>query len=263
MCLYEKRQYFYRPILTKMKLNALQYFIIFIFSTSLFYVSCKKKEKINEVELACQHNQAKPIFNTSSINNLPIVNENIRVCGLFPLSVNAKWIYRDSFFDSNGVLTQVKMDTLYVQKQIKSNADNAIWWNVRSAKYKGIPSLIHSTDSTLYMLDMAYNPTVQVLKAYDWLQILPQDSVRKGNSYSDIAYLEMNKKMKNNTVTVPFGTFTNCIQNIKYLGATNEEIIFKPEIGVLKFTSYNVLGNPFVINPSHKKQVSELVGVIK
>jgi hypothetical protein len=238
-------------------------FTIFIFAISITMFSCKKTlletEKVNN----CEHNNAKPIFNTDNLNNLPITTCNTSVCGLLPLSNTAKWIYRDSIFNEQGAFSEIIMDTLFVQQTMKSTADNSTWWSLKCDRYKGIPSKIHTTDSTLYMMDFCLTQNNKSLKAYEWLQLIPQDSVGKSNNYSDIYYVEMNKKLKSKTVHVPLGSFSDCIQNIKYLGDTNDEIIFKPEYGVIKYTSYKVVGNPFVINPAHKLQVSELVRIIK
>ncbi len=212
---------------------------------------------------ACEHNSLKPNFSSEISNNFSVVNETNSVCGILPLRKSAKWIYMDSIFDDKGKFSSIKMDTLYVKETLKSSADNTIWWNLKSDRFKGIPSKIYTTDSTLYMLDFSLTQNRSVAKAYEWLQVIPQDSVRKSNNISDIYYVEMNKKLKTNTITVPLGSFNNCIQNIKYLGTTTDEIIFKPEYGVIKYTSYRVVGNPFTLNPANKLQVSELVAIIR
>jgi autonomous glycyl radical cofactor GrcA len=150
------------------------------------------------------------------------------------------------------------MDTLKVEKSVVSLADNSVFWKMKSSKSKGLLNYIYSTDSVLYVIDKLYSyNNTNPLIATEWLKAFPQDSVNKFSFISDIGYKETIVKL-NNKVTVPAGSYMNCIKNTKSTNGA-EEIIFKPELGIVKFTKYSPYSNPFNPLPSDRRQVSELV----
>jgi hypothetical protein len=237
-------------------------FIPFLIATILLHThtSCKKSEAPiapNE----CNRNTVKPIFNTANINELTTIKYDASVCGLLPLNKQHKWIYKDSLFDDAGNFKEIKMDTLYVEKTVQSSADNSILWKMKSTRLKGLPNYIYTTDSTLYFVDLMYNAANnKPFVATEWLKLPTQDSVRKYSFVSDYGYIETIKKLKTNT-TVPAGSFSNCFYTSKSIDGI-EEIVFKPELGVVKYTKYSPYGNPFNPLPTDKIQVSELVAYI-
>jgi hypothetical protein len=218
-------------------------FVAFLFTSLMFFFSgCNQDDIPNNFE-TCKKFNAKPFFDTDNINSLPVAN----------------WIYRDSLFDTQGNFERISYDTVRFEKQLQSTADNNIWWKVNSSRPKGICKYAFTTDSTLYALDRPFFGSNLTLKAYEWLQVLTADSVRRGNLLSDMAYIEITKKLKNISVAVPQGTYTDCVETIKYLGNNNDQIIFKPQVGVLKYITYQVTGNPFNIQYNQRRQVSELI----
>lgn len=242
--------------------NKLPLISIFILNLCTLLVSCSKKDTApKEAEKSCIINSIKPIFNTNNISGLPPVSKVTNVCGVMPLGKSYQWIYTDSLFDNNGQFVRIEFDTVKVVLAVQSPADNSIWWKITSRRYKGLPNYVYTTDSVVYAMDLPYNSNGATLKAYPWLQVVPQDSVRKTNMLSDMGYIETIKKLQQAT-TVPVGSYTGCINVVKHL-SNNYDITFKPEVGMVKFVSYAVSGNPFHLLASNKRQVSELVQIIK
>jgi hypothetical protein len=232
--------------------------ILFTLVSFVFLTGCGKEAGMISKTARCVQNSMKPVFGTNNFNNLPDYNYDSTVCGLLPLGKNYQWIYRDSLFDNTGQFTETRMDTLRVEKTVVSLMDKSVSWKMNAARSKGIPSYIYTTDSVLYFIDRPYNyNSNSAFIATEWLKIYSSDSVTKFSFVSDYGYRETIKKLSA-PVKVPAGVFTNCIQNSKFTTGV-EVIIFKPELGVVKYTKYSPYGNPFNPVPADKRQVSELV----
>jgi hypothetical protein len=234
---------------------------LFIFSALVFsfvITGCRKEAGIITPANHCVQNSKKPVFSTNSYTNLPDYNYDSTVCGLLPLGKNYQWIYRDSLFDNSGMFTETRMDTLRVEKTVVSLSDKSVCWKMNCTRSKGIPYYIFTTDSVLYFIDRPYNyNSNSSFIATEWLKIYNQDSITKFSFISDYGYRETIKKLSG-AVKVPAGVFSNCIHNSKSTTGV-EEIIFKPELGVVKYTRYSPYGNPFNPVAADKRQVSELV----
>jgi hypothetical protein len=236
--------------------------LIILFWAFIVSISCKKEQAEASPDI-CVINTVIPIFNTNNYADLPFVSYNTNVCGLLPLGKNHFWIYKDSIFDNSGVFVEIKMDTLTVAKTVQSLADNSIWWKMKSNRTKGIfNQFIYTTDSTVYFIDLlfgfGYNNNFE---SRSWFKLFNQDSVKHHGGIGDVAFLQQTKNLQN-TVTVPAGSFSNCIENNKNkIGGDFRYITtIKPSVGIIKFSLYDSPGPPSSnILPSYKRQVSELI----
>lgn len=149
-----------------------------------------------------------------------------------PLSRRNYWVYLDSIYDSNGNLTEVRMDTLRFTKTFQS-PDSLIWWRPNLFG-QGFLSYNYSTDSVLYTLGNNWgNGLVR-----KWFHPLTGDS-----SYNSCTYYDYDSYCSEyrlpNPVTVPAGTFENCVRfKREQLEGISMDLYFKPGKGVLKIWTY-------------------------
>jgi hypothetical protein len=218
--------------------------------------SCKKTKAPENIERTYN-------CNSNNILYVPMINPLIQqltdtnftgsVCGVIPLHRTNYWIYRDSVFNSSGVFTQVKLDTITISAIKKSTVDTSMWWFLKSNSLKGLMHVLYTTDSITYFANNSWG-SYYVEK---WFVVPRKDSSRFAFAFTDV--IASDSTFKINNISVPAGNFINCYRSYKkYLQSGTFETFYKPGIGVVRFNLYN--NGPIAGQPGFTKlQKSELV----
>ncbi len=206
--------------------------LLFICATSCEYETARN----NTTNNGCIHNPEQPVPASPvlTIAQLPDTAYTGSICGLFPLNIKNRWIYRDSFFNAAGTFTETKMDTLYVAAVKPAITSQSLWWHLKSARFKGAMPLMYTTDSVLYFANSAWAPATET-----WMRLHNTDSLMQTYLYTDVPYSNITRKLAQ-PVQTPAGLFGNCYRfDKRFLFTINSyEITVQPGIGIIKLNMY-------------------------
>jgi len=202
-----------------------------LLTASLFLASCRKDDSIQLITEPCEIQSDNPAGRSYESDSVVSVACTSKHCGIIPLSIKNYWIYLDSLFN-DGVLVQIRYDTLRYTSTWKSLTDGLVWWQGNMPV--GLPDMIYANDSSLFgMGDRMFTPGIKDAKKEYGL--FPGDSVKYLTSFEDAAAIGRSLKI-NSEVMTPAGTFSECMYVEK--NARNyrkDQVLFKPGIGVLKY----------------------------
>lgn len=218
----------------------------------LLLSSCRRQTDFFRQDVACIHNgpiQAGPALLATA--GLQQVSYDSAICGFMPMHKDAYWIYTDSLFNNDGSLSSVRLDTLRVTAIFKSPLGPSLFWRMASGNRKGMNGLFYTTDSLLYSIQIAFaipayfeGDTWAGYRAAGYPMPRPiiadpryTDTLFTMNAVSDMAYMEKVFTCKE-IITVPSGSYKDCIAVHKFLYPASEQMIFKPGVGMVKFISY-------------------------
>ena len=157
-----------------------------------------------------------------------------------PLNRNSYWVYQDSQFN-NGVFVRVQYDTLRLTS-FKTLYDQLIWWE--PSINVGLPEFMYANDSVIFTADyraLSPDPIRDAKKEYG---LFEGDSIFYLTNFEDAAALGKSVKIKE-TYNTPAGSFNDCILFEKKAPLSRrDKVIFKPGIGVLRYTSETAMGSP-------------------
>ncbi len=195
-------------------------------------ISCNK-ENTSQADSICEHPNQLPPFGYNSSTTFTAVNYDKNHCGYFPLSKKNYWVYLDSNFNNNtGVFINTLIDTLRFI-ETRQSPDGIIWWHPNI--FGIVLPFMYSTDTLVYTLGNNWGGK----PAVKWFYPIQSDSAIDGSNYTDIVGVSKAYKI-NSTVTVPAGSFSDCILYQKLVTFPSVlETIFKPGIGVLRFKQYD------------------------
>lgn len=225
-----------------------------IFIASIFILACRKSDFLQpktETE-PCELQTANPTGRSYAADSVVEFTCTQNHCGILPLSCKNYWIYEDSVF-TDGVFTQVQLDTLRYITNIKSLPDGLVWWEGNVSV--GLPDMLYANDSTFFGLaDRLFTPGIKDVKKE--FGLFTGDSLRYLTSFEDAAALGRSLRIETPLETVA-GTFDDCYYFEK--NARNyrrDQVYFKPGVGVVKYIMEKApMGQPVI----KLQQVSTLV----
>lgn len=198
----------------------------------LMIFSCNREDKDIEHK-GCIPNTQIPT-GTYGLSSNVIVSYNGNHCGYLPLSKKNYWIYTDSSTDANGQLQFKTTDTLRFLVTSRT-PDGIIWWSrvPGTANFAlGYDSYFYSTDSTTYTISKQYGDDIGI----KWFYAIKNSPTAEDLYYSDVSS-PCNAQRLSNNVTVPAGSFSNCMFFVKtnvWGNGIEYKIRYKPGLGILR-----------------------------
>ncbi|NOT52477.1 MAG: hypothetical protein HOP10_14500 [Chitinophagaceae bacterium] len=225
--------------------------IVSILIGSTCFLSCTKSDILLPVAEPCivqTGNPAGKSYISDSVVDYTCTNKH---CGILPLSTKNYWVYEDSIF-TDGVLQQVRMDTLRFQ-DCKKSSDGLVWWE--TDMNIGLPATLYASDSTFFGLaDRMFTPGIMDVKKE--FGLFPGDSVKYLGSFEDAAATCRGIRMQT-TYKTEAGDFNDGIYFEKLArNYRRDQVYFKPGIGVMKYIQEKA---PMGTRTLKLQQVSTLV----
>ena len=225
--------------------------ILYLILGSLLFSACRKEHVYSIPEESCLLQTTDPSGHSYAVSEIVPVQYTKKNCGLMPLNRNSYWVYQDSQFN-NGVFVRVQYDTLRLLS-FKTLYDQLIWWE--TSINVGLPELMYANDSGIFTASYRAISPAPVRDAKKEYGLFEGDSIFYLTNFEDVA--AMGKAVKiNETYNTPAGSFNDCILFEKKAPfSRRDQVIFKPGVGVLRYTSEIAMGSP----EFKMQQVSTLV----
>lgn len=236
------------------------------------FVSCRRQAEFFQPQVTCIQNDI-PVTGPALLvsSGLTRVDYDTAVCGFLPMHKDAYWIYTDSFFNSSGALTLVSFDTIRVKATYKSPGSPSVFWQFSSRNMKGFDKIMYTTDSMVYAITGAFS-LPSFYDAYPWAGYRAagyprtpspnfgpsnNDTLFTMNFLVDVGFPEKIVNYRQ-PITVPAGSYSDCMGFSKFYGSQISEMVFKPGLGMVQYKRFYPPSSYGMYSYGTKQQVSVL-----